>query len=265
MTMKLGSLVSLGAVLMGCSAAGEGELGAQSSALSPGLYVALGDSYSAGVGSRSYYDAGCQRSEYAYPFEVAATGGYSLVHVACSGARVPDVIANQLSAITTNTALVTMSIGGNDAGFSSVITECAKPWPTTCWGKIDAARSFITNSLPGLLNDVYNRIRTRAPSARVVIVGYPRLFNGEQCNFLARISPGEQEELNDTADLLSDTISRTAAAHGFAYVDPRAAFTGHAICDDVEWVNGLSNPISESYHPNVRGYDAYADLVLGKL
>lgn len=227
-------------------------------------YVALGDSYSSGVGTRSY-DAGsgdCQRSTaYAYPGKVAARMGLPLTFVACSGARTSDVLANQIASVDGATTHVTISIGGNDAGFASVITQCAKPWPTTCWGQIDGAQSFIRDTLPGRLDQVFGEIRRRAPGARVAVVGYPRLFNGEECNLGSRISPGEQERLNETADLLAGTIGGRARAAGFAYVDPRGAFTGHAVCDGVEWINGLSSPIGESYHPNRAGHDGYRDLV----
>lgn len=98
------------------------------------------------------------------------------------------------------------------------------------------------------------------------MVGYPRLFNGEECNAGARISPAEQSALNNTADLLATTIGGRAAAHGFRFVDVRGAFTGHAVCDDVEWLNGLSNPVLESYHPNTTGQAAgYTPLVAGAL
>jgi lysophospholipase L1-like esterase len=268
MSLRLITLLPLATFMVGCLAT-DGEDGDETdtdeSALVTNEYVALGDSYSSGVGTREYYDAGCKRSNFSYPVKIANARGYPLKHVACSGARIPDVRNNQLSALSSATGLVTISIGGNDAGFSNVITECAKPWPYTCWGKIDTAQSFIQNTLPGQLDSLYNDIRARAPNAHVVVVGYPRIFNGEECNLGARISSGEQAELNDTANLLSNTISAAAAAHGFDYVDPRGAFTGHAVCDDVEWVNGLSNPIEESYHPNRNGHDGYVSLITPKL
>jgi lysophospholipase L1-like esterase len=228
------------------------------------LYTALGDSYSSGVGTRTYYSDGtsCLRSPYAYPVLDASQIGASLTFAACNGARVPDVLNSQLGSLNSATNYVTMSVGGNDAGFSSVITQCALPWPYTCWGDINNANSYITNTLPGTLDTLYNRIRALAPNARVVIVGYPRLFNESDCQSLARISPGEQASLNDTGDLLDNTIKARAAAHGFTFVDPRTAFTGHAVCDSVEWINGLSNPTTESYHPNRTGHSSgYAPLV----
>lgn len=267
--MSLKTLACLPLVMLSvaCAAPDDGDdTGQEESELTaPGVYVALGDSYSSGTGTREYYDSGCQRSHHAFAPQIASARGYELRHAACSGARVPDVRNNQLSALSADTSLVTISVGGNDAGFSSVITACAKPWPSTCWGQIDASQAFIANQLPGLLNGLYSDIRARAPVAKVIVVGYPRIFNGEECNFFARISPGEQAELNETADRLSNAIATAAAAHGFTYVDPRGAFTGHAICDDAEWVNGLSNPVGESYHPNQSGHDAYTSLISAKL
>lgn len=227
-------------------------------------YVALGDSYSSGVGTRTYLaDSGtCKRSALAYAPEVAARLGYTLTFAACAGARTADVASGQLSALAESTSFVTITIGGNDAGFSSVISQCARPWPFTCWGDIDNAQAFIRDTLPGRLDGLYAQIQTRAPAAKVVVVGYPRVFNGrDTCNLGARISAGEQTRLNDTADLLAATTRARAQAHGFGFVDAIPSFTGHAVCDSVEWINGLSDPISESYHPNVSGYDNYANLV----
>jgi lysophospholipase L1-like esterase len=226
-------------------------------------YTALGDSYSSGVGTRSYYDDGtnCMRSPYAYPVADASRLGAKLTFAACSGAKVADVKSGQLGSLTSATTYVTVSVGGNDAGWASVLLKCAEPWPVTCTSDINNARTFITDTLPGRLDSLYSAIRSRATHARVVVVGYPRLFNGEECNLVARISPSEQSALNQTADLLASTIRARATAHGFGYADARPSFTGHAVCDDVEWLNGLSNPISESYHPNRSGQTGYANLV----
>jgi hypothetical protein len=227
-------------------------------------YTALGDSYSSGTGTRTYYSdsPSCQRSPYAYPVIDNLRLGAALTFVACAGARVADVQNNQLGSLNGSTSYVTVSVGGNDAGFSSVISACARPWPYTCWTEINNANNFIRNTLPGRLSGLYTTIRGRAPSARVVVVGYPRIFNGEECNFGARISPGEQAELNRTADLLATTTAAAAGAAGFPFADVRGVFTGHAVCDDVEWINGLSNPIGESYHPNIAGHaNGYAGLV----
>jgi hypothetical protein len=228
-------------------------------------YVALGDSYSSGVGTRTYIDDGtsCQRSTYAYPYLIAHSRGYTLSFQACSGAKVTDVTGNQLGALSSGTAYVTLSVGGNDAGFSSVITECAEPgWMSNCDGRINTAQAYINNTLPGSLSTLYASIRSKAPNAKVVIVGYPRLFQGEDCNAGTWFSPSEETRLNQTADLLNSKLAAAASAKGFAFANPTSKFIGHAVCDDVEWLNGLSNPVSESYHPNRTGQSSgYTPLV----
>ncbi len=227
-------------------------------------YVALGDSYASGVGSRTYYsDSGtCYRSPKAYPVLGAARVGATLTFKACSGAKTTDVTSSQLSPLTSSTRWVTVQAGGNDAGFAGVITTCAAPsWASNCGAAIDKAQTYIRSTLPGRLDTLYAAIRARATTAEVIVVGYPRLFMGEDCNAGTWFSGTEMTRLNQTADLLNQTLAARAAARGYAFVNPTSAYTGHAVCADVEWVNGLSSPIRESYHPNATGQVGYADLV----
>jgi lysophospholipase L1-like esterase len=228
-------------------------------------YVALGDSYSSGTGTRTYLNDGtsCQRSVYAYPSLIASSKGYALNFRACSGATTTNVAQLQLDALNAGTAYVSISAGGNDAGFSSVLTECAKPaWMSNCNGAIDQAQNVINYTLPGRLKTLYSDIRRRATNAKIVVVGYPRLFNGTDCNAGTWFSATEMSRLNTTADLLNLQISTAASAAGFTFSNPTPAFVGHAICASTEWINGLSYPISESYHPNRLGHSAgYTPLV----
>ena len=134
----------------------------------PLSYVALGDSYSSGVGTRAYIADGtsCQRSVYAYPSLLAAADGDSLTFRACSGATTTDVARTQLSALSRKTGLVTITVGGNDAGFVSVLTTCALPsWLSDCYGAIDTAQAYIAHTLPRRLTRLYDRIgrRRRTP------------------------------------------------------------------------------------------------------
>lgn len=259
-------LLSLASVL---AAALAGLVAVAPAAHAAPSYVALGDSYASGTGTRSYISDGtsCQRSTYAYPKLVAAARGYSLTFKACAGATTSTVTSGQLSVLSSSTAYVTISVGGNDAGFTSVLTECAKPgWMSNCDGKINTAQAFINNTLPGRLSTLYASIRSKAPNAVVVVVGYPRLFMGEDCNAATWFSPAEETRLNQTADLLNSKLSAAASARGFRFANPTSRFVGHAVCDDPEWLNGLSSPISESYHPNRLGHSSgYKPLVQGLL
>ena len=146
-----------------------------------------------------------------------------------------------------------------------MITECAKPgWASNCGGAINTAQSYISNTLPGRLDLVNNKIKSLSPSAKVIVLDYPRLFQGEDCNAGTFFSPAEETRLNTTADMLRTQLQTAAGRAGanFVFKDVIPPFVGHAICDSTEWLNGLSNPTGESYHPNTLGHSqGYAPLV----
>ena len=248
---------SRGTIALACAVAVCAVLAAPAGAV---RYVALGDSYSSGTGTRTYYDSTCQRSVYAYPYLVhQAHSTWTFVQAACSGAKTGDILNTQAASLTSTTNWVTYTIGGNDAGFSSVITECAQPWwSSDCNGAIDTAQSYINNTLPGRLDLVNNKIKSLAPTAKVIVLDYPHLFQGEDCNAGTWFSPDEETRLNQTADMLKSKLAAAATRAGanFIFKDVIPPFVGHAICDSTEWLNGLSNPIGESYHPNTLGHSA---------
>jgi lysophospholipase L1-like esterase len=226
-------------------------------------YVALGDSYSSGVGTRVFYEeAGeCDRSPDAYGPKIAANKGYTLNFEACSGAKTTDVNSNQLSHLSGTTGLVTITIGGNDAGFSNVIINCALYY-FTCSGAIKEANEFIEKKLPALLETTYKDISSRATTALVVVLGYPKLFTKEGTTCNANFLTSENEKkMNVTAELLDKVIRTRAEAAKFTFVNPTAPFESHEVCASVEWLNGQSNPLSESYHPNISGQAEFTTLV----
>ncbi|MQW76983.1 SGNH/GDSL hydrolase family protein [Nocardioides sp. dk4132] len=234
----------------------------------PPVYVALGDSFSSGVGTRDYLDdkSGCLRSTRAFPHRLARAQGWRLRFEACSGATVRQVRRRQLAALV-GADYVSVGVGGNDARFKAVLTECALPrWVSDCGMAVDGAGAVVRDVLPGRLTRLMRRIDARAPGAVVVVVGYPRLFMGEDCNVATWFSPAEQRRLNATQRALNAALRTAAGAEGFGFADPTTRFTGHAVCDDTEWINGLSRPLRESYHPNRAGHrDGYAPLVGARL
>jgi lysophospholipase L1-like esterase len=253
--------------IIGVLVAAVGVLLLAASTAAASQYVALGDSYSSGVGTRVFYseEGSCQRSPEAYGPKIAAAKGYTLSFEACSGAKTTDVNSTQLGTLSSSTSLVTITIGGNDAGFSNVILNCALYY-FTCGSAISEANTFIKNSLPGLLDTTYGDIRSRATAAHVVVLGYPRLFTaeGKTCN-VNFLTSSNEKKLNETGDLLDTTIKARAEAHGFTFVDPRSAFSSHEVCSSSEWLNGQSNPLSESYHPNVSGQADFTSQIEGVL
>lgn len=256
-TRRRHSLTALTTLSAGLALVATGVLPAQADDTT---YVALGDSFSAGTGTRASTDD-CYRSPYGYPALIAGAQGFNLDYQACSGAVTADVLNSQVGALSSETALVTMTIGGNDVGFADVITECALPgWLSDCEGAIAGGRAILQNDLPGRYDAVIAAIDAGAPNADVRIAGYPHLFNGEDCNAATFFSADEMAQLNAATDELDALVEAKTTGAGHTYVDPRGAFAGHAVCDDVEWINGLSWPIVESFHPNRDGNIGYADL-----
>ncbi|MFD6417691.1 SGNH/GDSL hydrolase family protein [Streptomyces sp. NPDC060194] len=219
-------------------------------------YVALGDSYSSGVGSGGYDSASgdCKRTPRAYPaLWAAANSPSSFAFTACSGARTNDVTSGQLGPLNASTDLVSISIGGNDAGFADVMTTCVLQSESRCLSRIATARAYADTTLPGRLDSVYDAIRAKAPSARVVVLGYPRFYklNG---SCIAGLTERERAAINGGADHLNAVTAKRAADHGFTFGDVTPAFTGHEICSGDSWINSLNLlNITESYHPKAAG------------
>ncbi len=219
-------------------------------------YVALGDSYASGVGTGSYDSASgsCRRSPRAYPSLYAATHSLaSFSFVACSGATTGSVTSGQLSALSTSTDLVSISVGGNDVGFVSVLSTCVLATDSGCLSAIATAKAKAQNTLPGLLGTLYASIHSRSPNAHVVVLGYPRFYQlGGSC--VLGMSETKRNAINGGADVLDGVIAKAAADAGFTFADPRGAFTGHGICSSAWWLNSLTWPVDDSYHPNTAGH-----------
>ncbi|MFF4651444.1 SGNH/GDSL hydrolase family protein [Streptomyces sp. NPDC001380] len=217
-------------------------------------YVALGDSYSAGVGTRTYdLDSTCQRSSKSYPALWASRyGTRSFSFTACTGATTQTVQSGQLGPLNSGTDLVTITAGGNDAGFADVVTACRTSSDADCFGKLDNAESIIRNTLPGRLDSLYGAIRSRAPYARVVVLSYPQLYETGSC--FGGIALNRRQRIDDVGLIMNSTLRDRAQAAGFTFADVDGRFAGHRLCSGTQWLNGPSIPLSDSYHPNVDGH-----------
>lgn len=257
-----------------------------------GSYVALGDSYSAGEGAyRIPADLApgnrCHRTSQAYFHAVADTFPFhkGAAFWACSGATTDDVLRGrdgeppQIDRVTGDTSLVTLSIGGNDVGFARVLAGCVikLPWSKACENQ-GAQMAAEFPALRTALQRVVGAIVQRAPAARVIVLGYPRIFSETGGGGFDNISVADQRWLNGRAKQLDDLIRQVAqaadqrivAAHGAGsveYVDALYAFAGHEIGAEDPFVNGLDVNLSaltaeaRSFHPNASGYRRLAQLV----
>lgn len=247
-------LISAAAALTLTAAAIAATSGAAQAAT--GGYAALGDSYSSGNGAGSYIsDSGsCERSNNSYAeLWAKAHSPSSFSFTACSGATTTSVKSDQLGGLNSSTSLVSITVGGNDVGFSSVMTTCVTGSDSSCQSAVNTAESKMDSTLPGALDSVYTAIRDKAPNAHVVVLDYPHLYDTSVSPCVG-LSDAKHKALNAGADKLDETISTAAKAHGFTFSDVRDEFNGHELCTGDGWLNSVTYPLGNSYHPTAKGH-----------
>jgi lysophospholipase L1-like esterase len=267
-------------------------------ATSQGPYVALGDSYTAGLGipGQVGMPAGCGRSGSSYPFLVAQRLGLKagqVRDVSCSGATISSLSAAQptsdgtnpaqLTALTPATTLVTLGIGGNDLDWTTLFTRCVELdlVPALIPGSTAASaapcREYYTSGgtnqiqqaihtaavqLAGALTD----IKTRAPHARIYVVGYPALLpsTADDCRDTLTLTQDDLAFLNAEELQLNTMLWQDAQAAGAVYVDTYTPSTGHDACSDpaTRWIEPLIPTGAAPMHPNALGEQGIADAVI---
>ncbi len=243
-------------------------------------YAALGDSYSAGEGvPANRFDPdtntsqnACHRSADAYPRQFAAAARQPVAHLACSGAVMDNIVSTsrynegpQLGRLPTDASLVTITIGGNDAGFADVLTHCVTRQGCEDYytqGDHNVVDDRI-DALQPRLTDLYRRIQQRAPAAYVVVLTYPNIFTptgaGQGCLGEGALPASDIEWLIRESNHLDNVIVTAARLAGVNVLDERYAFAGHEICSASPYVDGIQiSPPYQWFHPNQRGYAAEA-------
>ena len=237
-------LLVAGLALAGCSG------GHSTNDSSPLRYVALGDSYSSGVGGGDESGA-CARSDHGYPALLGRTAGIDLVrNAACSGATTDDVLSSQLGALDRRVQLVTLTIGGNDLGVTSLPSACVQLEAEQC---TDAVRSSLASlaTLPDKLARTYSAIAKAAPNAKILVAGYPAFFDDDATG-------SAEAAINAATGSLDAAIEKEVATRHRAGSDIHfvaVSFGGHGVDSAEPWFV-LSG--SSAFHPDPAGYVRYA-------
>jgi lysophospholipase L1-like esterase len=263
---------------------------AAAAAASTGPYVSLGDSYTSAplVPFPTGNPIGCGRSTNNYPSDVArAIHPSSFTDVSCGSATTADMTQPQsvpfggtnppqFNALGAVDRLVTVGIGGNDAGLIGVAETCAEidlfnPTGTACKNHYESSGSdpnvAAINATGPKVAAVIQGIHQRAPSSRVLVVGYPDGLpvNGTNCWPLVPLSSGDIEYFNSLEERLNSVLSQDAASNNATYVDTFTSSIGHDACKPpgVAWVNGIvPNSVAFPLHPNQMGEQNMANQVL---
>jgi lysophospholipase L1-like esterase len=242
-------------------------------------YVALGDSYATGYGTTPITDTACGRAQKNVPYVAGLWLGVgSYRNVACSGATTADILqarngrAAQLDALTSGTNLITVSIGGNDLGFTNIVTTCAALSQRQPTG--DPCRQSFRNAdgsdklqikiaaIKPEIGKVVAEAKKRSPNGMVALVGYPSLVpdSGTSCRS-ARVPFADRDfaYLRDTTVRLNNAISEQARASGAKYIDLYTGSIGHDMCatSTRRWIEPLLTEQGAiapgAAHPNSQG------------
>ncbi|WP_346129463.1 SGNH/GDSL hydrolase family protein [Lentzea roselyniae] len=250
-------------------------------------YVSLGDSFVSGpfIPLQRLDPLSCFKSTQNYPSVLARKLGITnFTDISCGGAQTKDMAGvqtgfpgqsvPQLSALKPGTDLVTVSIGGNDIGFSEIITTCASrgltdPHGAPCKALYGDELAQRINATAPKVADVLKGIKQRSPNARVVVVGYLRILPPSQgCWPLVPIASGDVPYLDDMQKLLNGMLAAQAKAAGAGWVNPYDISLGRDVCAAPwdKWVEGLiPTRLAFPVHPNASGMAAVGKQVAAAL
>jgi len=248
-------------------------------------YVALGDSYAAGpLIPNPVLPLGCLKSDHNYPHLAAPGIGLTLRDASCSGATTVDMTnpqnvepdgpnPPQFNSLDASTTVVSLTIGGNDIGFSEVAQSCItlNPFSHPCLDKYDAGgvdqlKARIEATAPKVAA-VLAGIKSRSPSAKIYVVNYPAIFPETGFGCWPQMPIGFQDVpyLRSTEQRLNSMLATQAAAAGATLVSWYNASIGHDACksSSTRWVEPLvPGELAAPIHPNQAGMQGGANALL---
>jgi lysophospholipase L1-like esterase len=263
----------------------------------PDTYVALGDSFSAGtLIPNQIPPLGCLKSDHNFPHLFAPSSGMpKFVDVSCSGAKTDHMTQAQpfptgggtnppqFDALDSMTGIVTITIGGNDVGYWSTITDACTSTigvGTPCQdlfvvNGVDHVSQLIADAAPKV-GAVLEGIHQRAPRARVYIVAYEAIFpeapltpgGPEGCHPQLQFAPGDVPYLRAKQQELNAMIEQQGVAHNATFVDAYAASVGRDACrlPAVRWVEPSIGVVGGfKLHPNQAGMVGAKDALIAAL
>lgn len=247
-------------------------------------YVALGDSYTSGgyLGEQTG-PAGCLQTDGNYPHLLAEALDLELSDASCGGAaprhlEQPQLIGGervspQLDAVTEDTKLVTLGIGGNQDGvFASVVVTCVNlggeaPGGEPCTDlaeKNTVKLARIYDQIADDIHDAVGEILDRAPQARVVVVGYPQIVPATGWCPALPLAPADYGVAREVFSKVTGALEEGAREAGAEYVDVWSASEGHDICAADPWAAGAAPDPDRggfAFHPYAEEHQAVADLL----
>lgn len=257
-------------------------------------YVAMGSSFAAGPGVTTSAESPpnrCQRSVDNYARQLARKRNLDLIDVSCSGATTAHILGAwnelpaQVEAIGPDTALVTITIGGNDVGFigglmvgsceadtaqrsAGVATMCEQLrayWSSTQQSAAAmpmAPDDAAWRELETGLDNIAAEVRRRAPQAQLVFVDYVTILPEDGLCAVLPLSETAAATARATSARLSQLTAKVALQTGADLIKASELSRDHHICAQESWTTGFVPPEGEVfqsiYHPKLETMTAIA-------
>jgi len=264
-------------------------LAAPAAAAPDPAYVGLGDSYAAGpLIPLQVPPFGCLKSNNNYANLTARNLGLTLKDASCSGAETEDMTSPQnvdpdgpnppqFDSLTKHTRIVTVQIGGNDIGFSSIARDCASATSnegTPCQDRyVHDGRDEISERIQATapkVAAVLQGIHQRSPRARVIAVNYAAILpdEGPGCWPQMPVTDGDVPYVRAKEKELNAMIAAQAAANGAELLDWYTASIGKDACKPpvIRWVEPVV-PVNAAapVHPNLGGMLGASEVLTAML
>lgn len=167
---------------------------------------------------------------------------------------------------------ITITIGGNDAGFGNVLSTCVLPGTCSFESTDRAAKALEMRSKYQVLRETYRKIRNASPNATLYVLSYPQFIDDDiQCNPNVGLNEAERKFVRESVKYFNQVIRQAALAEGATYIDIEDSLEGEALCSSKTLglaVNGVldGNDVygviaQESFHPNSRGHELIANYI----
>jgi lysophospholipase L1-like esterase len=244
-------------------------------------YVALGSSFSAGLGLGAREAASPSkflRTINGYPQQLARLLKVpSFTDMTSSGATVRQVLNGgqlrflgpQIDALGPDTRLVSITAGGNDIGYVGDLTAMAFRNGGGLMGSLVglfwkgpkpvSERDF--ERLEADFSATLREIKRRSPQARIVVISYPAILPRTGTCLALGITEDQAASMRPIAERLAQVTRDIAVRMGATLVDMAVLSEGHDACSAEPWVNGFKPERGASFHPTLTGARATAHAI----
>lgn len=240
-------------------------------------YVAFGSSFAAGAGIgplREGTPARCARNTNNYASLLAERLSLRLTDASCSGATTAHVLGPwddlppQVDALTADTRLVTITVGGNDLGYAGGLFGGSCRAGVSLGGRACPpnvlADADKLAKLEQAMRSIAQTVRERSPKAQLVFVQYVRLVPDTPCDATTILAEDAATSRKLGAQL-ADLTAKVARDTGNILLPVDDMSAGHTACAPEPWSNGFTKAFDNSrgapWHPNAAGHQAIADAL----